>query len=93
MRYLRIELDPGETEALVLAEELHADWVLLDESKARRVAAILGLQHIGTVGLLLLAKQRGYVPHVRSLLDELRAQQFRLSDRVYQAILEQAGEI
>lgn len=93
MRYLRVELDSGEAEALVLAEELHADWILLDESKARRVATILGLPHIGTVGLLLLAKQRGYVPHVRPLLDELRAQQFRLSDRVYQATLEQAGEI
>lgn len=93
VRYLRVELDAGEAEALVLAEELHADWVLLDESKARRVATILGMPHIGTVGLLLLAKQRGIVPQLRPLLDSLRAQQFRLSDEVYEAVLEQAGEI
>ncbi len=92
VRYLRVELDPGEAEALVLAEELQADWLLLDESKARRIATILGLPHIGTVGLLLLAKQKGVVPQIRPLLDELRAQQFRLSDRVYQAVLERAGE-
>lgn len=92
VRYLRVELDAGEAEALVLAEELQANWIVLDESKARRVAEILGLPYIGTVGLLLLAKQRGCISQLRPLLDALRAQRFRLSDRVYQAVLRQANE-
>jgi len=41
--YLRADLDVGEAEALVLAEELGADWILLDEIKARLAADLLGL--------------------------------------------------
>jgi len=90
--YLRADLDPGEAEALVLAEELHADWVLIDEIKARLAAESLGIKYIGTVGLLLLAKQRGYVSAIKPLLDTLRSRKFYLSDRVYQGVLRQAGE-
>ena len=92
VRYLRTELDLGEAEALVLAEELNADWVLLDESKARRIAKALDIPCIGTVGLLLIAKRRGYVTGLRPLLDQLRSQRFHLSDRLYEAVLRQAGE-
>jgi len=66
--YLRADLDPGEAEALVLVEELAADWVLIDEIKARLTAESLGIKYIGTVGLLLLAKQRGYGSAIRPLL-------------------------
>lgn len=92
LRYLRAELDPGEAEALILAEEMSADWVLLDESKARRIPKTLDLSHVGTVGLLLLAKRRGYITEVRPLLDELRKKRFHLSDHVYQSVLREAGE-
>lgn len=90
--YLRADLDAGEAEALVLAEELAADWILLDEAKARLAADLLGLQYIGTIGILLLAKRLGKVLEVRSLLDELRMKKFYISDRVYQFALKQAGE-
>lgn len=92
VRYLLGELDLGEAEALVLADEMHADWVLLDESRARHTADVLGLPYVGTVGLLLLAKRRGYIAELRPLLDELRTKRLHLSDRVYQSILRQAGE-
>lgn len=91
--YLRIDLDLGEAEALVLAEELAADLVLVDEMKARLAAETLGLRFIGTVGLLLLAKRRGLVAQVLPMLDDLRAKRFRLSEKVYQAVLRQAGEL
>ena len=44
--YLRADLDEGEAEVLVLAEELSADWVLLDETKARLAADMLRLRYI-----------------------------------------------
>lgn len=92
VNYLRADLDWGEAEALVLAEESAADWVLVDEPKARLVAEILGLQFMGTLGVLLLAKRLGKIEAVRPLLDELRANKFRLSDRVCRAVLQGAGE-
>ena len=90
--YLRVDLDPGEAEVLVLAQELAADWVLLDESKARLAAEMLGLRTVGTLGLLLLAKRRGLIEAVRPLLDRLRAEKFYISDRLYENVLQEAGE-
>jgi uncharacterized protein len=90
--YLQAELDPGKAEALILAEELGADWVLLDEKKARFTAERLGLRFIGTVGILLLTKRQGKIANLRSLLDELRDKKFHLGDRLYQAVLKQAGK-
>ena len=51
------ELDTGEAETIVLARELGADWVLMDEKKVRRKLTQLGMRKIGTVGILVKAKQ------------------------------------
>lgn len=90
--YLRADLDAGEAEALVLVEELSADWILLDETKARLAADLLGFRYIGTIGLLLLAKRLGKIEKVRPLMDELREKKFYISEYVYQQALEKAGE-
>ena len=92
INYLLADLDRGEAEALVLAEELSANWILLDEAKARLVAEFLGLNYIGTVGLLLVAKRMGYIPAIRPLLDGLIANRFFLSQKIYQSLLIEAGE-
>lgn len=85
-------LGPGEREAIALALELRPSFVLLDDLPARRAAEELGLTVLGTVGLLLLAKERALVPSVQSLLDELIALDFRVSPRLYRAALVRAGE-
>ncbi|MFZ5919790.1 MAG: DUF3368 domain-containing protein [Chloroflexota bacterium] len=90
--YLRSDLDAGEAEALVLAVELDADWILLDETKARLAAEFLGLHFIGTIGVLLLAKRMGKLAVIRPLLEELRARKFHISERVRRSVLDQAGE-
>ena len=53
------ELDRGEAETIVLARELHADWVLMDEKKGRRKLVELKQNKVGTVGILLKGKQAG----------------------------------
>jgi len=52
-------LDRGESEALVLAEDLQADLLLVDERRARTIAKQLGIPIAGTLGVLLEAKRRG----------------------------------
>ena len=86
------ELDLGEAETIVLARELSADWVLMDEKKGRRKLTKLGLNKLGTLGLLLKAKEVGLLPHIRADMEWLRTQGFSISQHVIDAVLKQAGE-
>jgi predicted nucleic acid-binding protein len=86
------ELDLGEAETIVLAHEMGADWVLMDERKGRRKLTQLGLKKIGTVGILLKAKQVGLLSAIRPELGQLEKQGFSLSQAVIDAVLRQANE-
>lgn len=70
---LRAELDLGEAGAIVLARELAADLVLIDETEGRRVAAHEGLVVIGLLGVLVQAKQNGLLASVREVSSELES--------------------
>jgi predicted nucleic acid-binding protein len=76
----------------VLARELGADWVLMDEKKGRRKLTQMGLKKIGTAGILLKAKQVGLLPAVRPELEQLRQRGFSISQSVIDAVLRQANE-
>jgi hypothetical protein len=89
---LQIHLHGGESEVIVLAEELHADLVLMDETAARRELARRGIAFIGTVGVLMQAKQHGLITALKPDLDQLRTCGFHLTDRVYRACLAAVGE-
>ncbi len=54
-------LDPGERDVILLGQEVAADWLLIDEKLARRVASVMGFQVKGTLGLLLVAYRTGLV--------------------------------
>jgi predicted nucleic acid-binding protein len=84
---LQTSLHGGESEVVVLAEELHADLVIMDDSAARRELTQRGITFIGTAGSLIVAKSRGLINALKPELDQLRACGFRLSDRVYRACL------
>jgi len=66
-------LGKGESEAIVLAKELKANFVLLDDRAARRIARQENLPIIGRVGILLLAKENKLIPAVKPSLDALLA--------------------
>jgi predicted nucleic acid-binding protein len=63
---LKAKLDDGEAEAISLAVELNADFLVIDEWKGRRVAKEMGVQVIGLVGILLTAKRKGIIPVIHS---------------------------
>lgn len=90
---LRAELDLGEAEAIVLSTLVGADLLLVDERAGRRIASERGLRVVGTLGSVMAGKAMGLVPLVRPILDALRSVAgFWVSEELYAAVLERAGE-
>ena len=87
-----IELHEGEASAIALATQLKAEWVLLDESKARTAAKLLGNMPLGTVGVLLLALQKKKITYEEFLasLESLIKEGFRLGSDVFAEIVSSA---
>ena len=86
-------VDRGEAEAIALAEELHADHLLIDERKGRRLAQKQGLPVVGLLGVVLLAKRAKLIPSARALLEELdREAGIYLADELKNAALKSVGE-
>lgn len=89
----KTQLDEGEAEAIALAVELDADFVIIDEWKGRKVAKQMGLQIIGLVGILTTAKRKGIVSAIKPILLELMDQAgFRLHPSIVADALREVGE-
>lgn len=89
---LLTSLERGEAEVLVLAKEMKADLILLDEEKARKSAVLAGFKIIGLIGVLIIAKQMGLIKSIKSVLEHLQKENFRLSNKIVNEALKRVGE-
>ncbi|HMR57685.1 MAG TPA: DUF3368 domain-containing protein, partial [Cyclobacteriaceae bacterium] len=85
--------DLGEASALALAVETRNVLLILDDRKARKVAETFKIATTGTLGILLKAKQSGYIQSMKDVLNSLNDTNFRISDKIVNEILKEAGEI
>lgn len=89
---LKAHIDKGEAASIILYKKTEADFLAINDLKARGVAYAMGVKIIGSLGILRLAKDKGLLKEIRSLLDELRRIGAYISDELYQRILDDAGE-
>lgn len=89
---LRRVLDEGEAEAIVLALEVNAGLILLDDREARIQAKSLGLNVTGTLGILLRARRLGLIRNLRPEIEKLKKTGFRISQSLEEEILRLVGE-
>ncbi len=85
-------LGPGERQAFALTQELANAWLLIDDGPGRRAARALGLQIIGTIGVLKEAKAAGLVNQLRPILTELQQAGFFLNPALGEQALRSVGE-
>lgn len=91
LRQLSNRMGRGEAEAIALALQTDADFIILDDQQGRKVALAHHLNVIGTVGIIVQAKQQGHLTDLQHTLDELRANDFHISKSLYNRILQQFG--
>jgi predicted nucleic acid-binding protein len=64
--HLATGLGAGETEAILLARQLDADWLLTDDAEARIIAGLAGLEVHGSLGVLLWAAAQRHLDHAQA---------------------------
>ena len=84
--------DAGETEAMLLYKQISADKLLIDDQRGRKVAKINQISTIGSLGILLFAKQTGLISEVTPLLRDIEQSDIYLSPELITTVLELAGE-
>ena len=85
-------LGPGESSVLAWAHAHEGSEAIIDDLAARRCAATFNVPVRGTLGLVLIAKQRGRISSARQILERLRQAGMFLSDRVLNEALARNGE-
>jgi predicted nucleic acid-binding protein len=92
-KLLNTHLDKGESEAIVLALKYPDSLLIVDEKEARDVAQSLNLKFIGTLGVLLKAKQKSYIQNLKTELDLLKNKgRFWITETLYDEVLKEAKE-
>ncbi len=82
----------GELEAMVLYKKLSADFLLVDDLRARKIAELNGIKIIGSLGILLFGKEKGLISKIKPSLDKLRNSELYISEKLLKQVQDLANE-
>ncbi|HYG38922.1 MAG TPA: DUF3368 domain-containing protein [Cytophagales bacterium] len=92
-KYLLLtSIDKGEAEAILLFKELKADFLLIDDKKARMIAEMESIICIGTLGVLYLAWKKGLLKNLKPSFSHLISQKRYYSIEIFNYFLDKTGE-
>ncbi len=86
-------LDMGEATAIALTKEYDHSLLIIDEVKGRKAAKELGVSITGSLGVLVTAKQKGYIPAFKPLIDKIQQTNFRASEELIEQVLRKTDKI
>lgn len=89
---LMLILDPGEAEAILLAEQAGCRFLLIDDRQGRCIAKRRSISVVGVAGILLAAKQCGLIDAVLPVLREMAREGYRLSLELISEVARLTGE-
>ncbi len=89
----RARLHDGEVEVMILARELDADLVVIDDYAARKTAEYIGLTLTGTIGTLIKAKQNGYIDEIMPIVQIMEQNGIYYSGQLKAQIRRATGEL
>lgn len=91
---LQHELDRGESEAIALAIQTNADYLLIDERRGNKKATELGVATIGLLRVLLALKSKNIIKAVKPVLDKIQQEGgFWMNQALYNRVLKAADEV
>ena len=86
---LKLDIDDGEAEAIVLAKELDIKMVLMDELSARKICKYHQINVLGSIGCLILAKEKGLITQIKPYIDGFKEKgNFWIKDNLYKSIID-----
>jgi len=89
---IELVLDKGEASSIALALEMPNAILIMDEIKGRKIAKSLNIEIIGTIGIILLAKEKDLISDVLETITILKDKGFRLSDNLIEKLIEKYGK-
>lgn len=89
---LEMQIDKGESSAIALALETPDSTIILDDYKERKIAAQLGINYTGTIGVIIKAKLNGVIPSIKPIIEKIKQTNFHLSVDIELQALKEAKE-
>lgn len=86
-------LGKGEASSITLALEFDDSLLVIDERKGRKVAEEMKIEIIGSLGVLIKAKEKGRIESVKEILNLIDKTNFRISNSIKEQVLRKAGEM